>query len=48
MKKYEKPEIEIIKFRTEDILAASGIGTGVKNADIDGKSVDFPQTWSVE
>ena len=46
MKKYEKPEIEIIKFRTEDILTASDIGNAGKPT-IDGGSVEFPKTWEL-
>lgn len=28
MKKYEKPELEIIKFETEDVITTSGLGDG--------------------
>lgn len=38
MKKYEKPEITIIKFEIEDVIASSF-------ADIDGGSTNFPGSW---
>ena len=56
MRKYEKPEIEIIKFEVEDVIAASGIRTDVDGGiagfldswlktDIDGGNTDFLQSW---
>ena len=38
MKKYEKPEITIIKFEVEDVIAAS-------SPTIDGGSTSFPGSW---
>lgn len=38
MKIYEKPKIQIIKFEIEDILTIS-------SADIDGKGVEFKDSW---
>ena len=43
MKKYEKPEIKIIKFEVEDVIAASG-----GSADIDGGSTGFLEGWLSE
>lgn len=40
MKKYEKPEIEIIKFEVEDVITASKV-----TADIDGGSTNFIEEW---
>ena len=40
MKKYEKPEIEIIKFEVEDVITASGM-----KADVDGGIVEFLSSW---
>ena len=38
MKRYEKPEITIIKFEVEDVIAAS-------SPSIDGGSTSFPGSW---
>ena len=40
MKKYEKPEIKIIKFEVEDVIAASGA-----TPDIDGGNTGFLEGW---
>ena len=41
MKKYEKPEIKIVKFTTEDIMILSSI----QNISIDGGSTSFKDSW---
>ena len=41
MRKYEKPEIEIINFTTEDIMTVS-----VASADIEGGNADFKEEWN--
>jgi len=41
MKKYESPEIEILKLDIEDIISASSL----PQADIDGGSVGFKENW---
>lgn len=37
MKKYLKPECEITKFTSEDILVASGVGEGI----LTGEEADY-------
>lgn len=56
MKSYKKPEIKIIKFEIEDIIAASmgsadidggsaGFHDSWVNTDVDGESVGFLESW---
>lgn len=42
MNKYEKPEIIITEFETEDIMSVSG---SVQSPDIDGGSAGFDNSW---
>lgn len=37
---YEKPEIKIVKFEVEDVIASSG-----GSATVDGGIVNFPGGW---
>lgn len=47
MKIYEKPEIKIIKFEVEDVIASSGWFPGFDLfPDIDGGETGFPKEWS--
>jgi len=41
MKKYETPEIEILKLDIEDIINSSSL----PQADIDGGTVGFKENW---
>ena len=47
MKKYEKPEIKIVKFEVKDVIAASGWFPGFDLLpDIDGGETSFPEGWA--
>ena len=41
MKKYKKPEVEITKFNSEDILVASGAMTGLNVGFVEGEESDW-------
>lgn len=45
MKIYEKPELEIVKFKTEDILAESSMPDNFINPDITGGTTTFKSAW---
>ena len=41
-KKYENPEIKIVKFNSENIVTLSS-----GKPDIDGGSTTFPESWNI-